>query len=579
MKSKLDIIIIALLVSICVLLILITWTLNGKKLPKHSDPENVISKMAQKQTAKDAPPQQTTNSKPRSYYFDSTSGSNYFSGTSASTAWRDILKLKQEKIVPGTRILLKRGSRWRVPLHIRGGGTTQQPVIVEAYGRGDIPLIDLGNQFPTGLMVYHSNIRVSNLRIENSKKNGVSVAQTGGIRNILLSNLMIYNAGLNGIGVSLGGNNIRIRNCYIENSKNNGIALLGSKENKLGNVVISDCHIKKTGSNDGITVHLAKRALTPGSNFLIENTTAELCNEQGFDITAGKNILLLNNRSRQNNAGGVVVGGVAENVTIRHHISIDEPTEKKSAAININSKAKNVRLIQSLIKGNGYHLLRINASDVAVYNNTFVWNGGSSPWDLSGKTENIYLFNNILYSKQNKMSRIRFLEKDRPPDHKSFYLDHNLYYIAGKAVAFYHNNKNYTFETYQKKFNIESASKSKNPEFIAPLIDNYQLKKTSPAINSGRFLGKLTQGKKSNQLRVENALFFYKGPTPQTRQQIWLTKEEKLLSVLDIDYIHQIITVNKPVAPTGQESLSIFANESRQDLGAYGYGDRLESGQ
>ena len=131
-----------------------------------------------------------------------------------------------------------------------------------------------------------------------------------------------------------------------------------------------------------------------------------MCGEQGFDITTGENILLLNNKSINNGQGGILVGHSAKHITIQGHISTDEPTQNQSAAINLAGKG-NIRLLKSVIKGNGYHLLKVQTKNIAVFNNNFIWDKGRAPVDISAKIENIVFINNIVYSKQPKLSRIR----------------------------------------------------------------------------------------------------------------------------------------------------------------------------
>jgi len=291
-----------------------------------------------------------------------------------------------------------------------------------------------------------------------------------------------------------------------------------------------------------------------------------MCREQGFDITTGENILLLNNRSINNGQGGIMVGHSAKNITIQGHISTDEPTQNQSAAINLQGAQGNIRLLQSVIRGNGYHLLTVKTKDVAVFNNNFIWNKGKSPINISGKIENIIFINNIVYSKQPRMSRIRFLEASRPPNHTSFYFDYNLYYMSAGEVIFYHN-RNYPFKKYQTMFKVDTHSLGTNPGFVNPMRDEYQLKNNSPAIDAASFLTHSLSQITEHKLQVKNALFFYKNPNHP--QHITFKGINGIFKVVDVDYNANTITLDKQITLNSDHFIGLAHKNLRPDIGAY----------
>ncbi|CCK81816.1 right-handed parallel beta-helix repeat-containing protein [Desulfobacula toluolica] len=502
------------------------------------------------------------------YYIDNTRGNNRNSGTSIDKPWKDFSNIKKVSFAHGSMILLKRGEVWNNTLFTPPGGNEKAAIIIGSYGQGDLPVIDMQKSHSVGIRIYHSYISIQDLRIQNSAKTCVAVSAKG-FKNIQLKNLEILNSGNNGISVHKGGTGLNISGCYIENSDNNGIHLGGSAENKLSNVVISECHIKTVLKNDGITIHEDGFGHTAGFNFLLKNNFAEMCAEEGFDITTGRDILLLNNRSDQNQHGGVVVGHSAQNVTIRGHISSNEPTKMTSAAINLAGGSGTIRLMNSIIKGDGYHLLLIRTSNIAVFNNNFIWNGGSAPIDISGKIDNVYFINNIIASKQNKMSRIRFLEALRPPDHSSFYFDYNLYYTPDNHVVFYHNKRNYDFKQYQNAFKVDQHSRNINPEFADFFQDEYHLRENSPAINHGCFYTSPVSQEIKNQLVVNNALFFYKNINSDHTQCIMFKGLNKLFHIVDVDYKSNIILLNEAVDPKFLDGIGGCYHQSGLDIGAH----------
>ena len=503
------------------------------------------------------------------YYIDSFKGNNNSDGTSMDKAWKDFVKLQKIVFTPGTKILLKRNGIWYQTLMPPSGGTKEAPIIIDAYAEGATPVIDLQHRIQNGIQINNSYVSIKNLKIQNAQANAITVSVKEGLNQIMLQKLKIFNSGKNGIAVEYGGKNLIISDCHIENSQNNGIYLGGSPQNHLTHVVISDCYIKKVMHNDGITIHRDGQGNGVGSSFLIQKTTVELCGENGFDISSGKDVLLLNNKSSQNSQGGVIIGHDSEEITISGHTSTDEPTEMASAAMNLLSEIGNIRLINSIIKGSGYHLLKIRTHNVAIYNNTFIWNGGRSPIDLAGKIDNINFINNIVFSKQSTMGPIRFLEPSRPPDYKNFNFDHNIYYVPHHSVIFYHNNKKYSFEEYRKEFTVESHSQNVNPNFVNPKLDNYHLKKDSPAIDTGRLLTVPVVRNKNFKVPVNKAIFFYRNQLSKDTQCVNVKGIHEKFHVIDVDYKNNIITLDKILSYDTSMAIGNCFNHSGTDIGAH----------
>ncbi|MGN9837302.1 choice-of-anchor Q domain-containing protein [Nonomuraea sp. H19] len=69
------------------------------------------------------------------YYVDAVNGSDSAAGTSADTAWKSLTKASTAPLVPGGKLLLKRGSTWRgQQLRISASGTGAAPIVVDSYG-------------------------------------------------------------------------------------------------------------------------------------------------------------------------------------------------------------------------------------------------------------------------------------------------------------------------------------------------------------------------------------------------------------------------------------------------------------
>lgn len=79
----------------------------------------------------------------RTFYVSSFRGDDRNNGTSAETPFRTLRSINRQERKPGDVILLERGSVFEEEyLHIFGGGSKEAPVVIDAYGEGDLPRID-----------------------------------------------------------------------------------------------------------------------------------------------------------------------------------------------------------------------------------------------------------------------------------------------------------------------------------------------------------------------------------------------------------------------------------------------------
>ena len=76
------------------------------------------------------------------YYVSTLRGDDNNDGLSEETPFRSLRKVAGQKREPGDMILLERGSVFQEEyLHIYEGGTREHPVVVDAYGQGEMPVI------------------------------------------------------------------------------------------------------------------------------------------------------------------------------------------------------------------------------------------------------------------------------------------------------------------------------------------------------------------------------------------------------------------------------------------------------
>lgn len=83
------------------------------------------------------------------FYVDSRGGNDTNNGTSAATAWKTIAKVNQTHLAPGDTILLRRGSIWREELVLSSSGRDGDPITIDAYGSGALPILAEADPVPS----------------------------------------------------------------------------------------------------------------------------------------------------------------------------------------------------------------------------------------------------------------------------------------------------------------------------------------------------------------------------------------------------------------------------------------------
>ena len=71
---------------------------------------------------------------PVCYYLDATGGDDNNSGLAPDEAWKSLEKLRGVKLLPGNKVLLKRGEVFNGELEITGQGIPEDRIYIDAYG-------------------------------------------------------------------------------------------------------------------------------------------------------------------------------------------------------------------------------------------------------------------------------------------------------------------------------------------------------------------------------------------------------------------------------------------------------------
>ncbi|MFG3257289.1 right-handed parallel beta-helix repeat-containing protein [Streptomyces sp. NPDC048172] len=116
-------------------------------------------------------PQSAGAAEGRTYYVDNTSGSgcsDKHPGTSPEAPWCGFAPANDHTFVPGDRLLLARGAVFGEGLSVKGTGSSDAPVTIDAYGQGPRPRI-VKNSLDTGVFLHNPSYwTVRNLDVGSS---------------------------------------------------------------------------------------------------------------------------------------------------------------------------------------------------------------------------------------------------------------------------------------------------------------------------------------------------------------------------------------------------------------------------
>lgn len=90
-------------------------------------------------------------------YYVANDGRDTNNGTSTATPFQTITKINSLTLVAGDQVLFRKGDTFRGQLNIRQSGTSGNPIIIDAYGTGNKPVIS-GSVIVTGWTNTSGNI-------------------------------------------------------------------------------------------------------------------------------------------------------------------------------------------------------------------------------------------------------------------------------------------------------------------------------------------------------------------------------------------------------------------------------------
>jgi hypothetical protein len=127
------------------------------------------------------------------YYVDCASGSDTASGTSPASAWRTLEKVSATTFTAGDAILLRRGTRCAGTLWPKGSGEEGQPIRVNAYGTGPLPIVDAGGAEAAVRLFDQRYWELEHLEVTGGSRYGIFISGTSGtIRHFRLRHLVVH---------------------------------------------------------------------------------------------------------------------------------------------------------------------------------------------------------------------------------------------------------------------------------------------------------------------------------------------------------------------------------------------------
>lgn len=131
----------------------------------------------------------------KTYYVDCVSGSDNVSGMTEALAWKSIEKASATTFAPGDSLLLKRGTHCSGTLWPKGSGEDGNPIRIDAYGSGPLPIIEAGKSEAAIKLVDQQRWEIQNLETNGGSTYGIYIGAstaTGELHHLHLKNLVVH---------------------------------------------------------------------------------------------------------------------------------------------------------------------------------------------------------------------------------------------------------------------------------------------------------------------------------------------------------------------------------------------------
>lgn len=469
-------------------------------------------------------------------YFISPSGDDNNSGLTIENPWRTIDKVNHHVFQPGDVIRFKTGGIWHGQLHPQGSGEKDNPITLQSYGKGKMPVIDMGDTEGAAIrLVNQSWWEIRDLEVTSGAQPTLGIGRQG------------------------------------------IVAIASGHGNQIEHILIEDNFIHDIwGQLDGQTMYTGynSAAIYVGSAFndpardstniaddvLIRNNRIERIDKAGIIVFDGRDDVIVRANTLENLGGdGIFVNGtnkglIEHNVVRRSCLRSGDPDLKGSedwwphtAAIWIQNAYKTIMQFNEVYDtgrqpGNGdgfafdfdfdcrqcvlqYNYSKNNHGLLLIMNGTYnniaryniSHNDQSHLIQLHGNIEDGNIIHNNLFYVDHSTVDIDYYLGDNPEDGNKQELGatfkNNIFYAYGQGRF----NTVYSYGSSWNRQYIDSLDISKpfsnnlyfgpwlkglpddpekvvaDPLFMAPgtggvgfsSLDGYMLRRESPAINAG----------------------------------------------------------------------------------------------
>lgn len=318
-----------------------------------------------------------------SYYIDSQSGNDSASGTSSTSPWRTLSKVKSFTLQPGTTVYLKRGSQWREQLTFSGSGTSNLPIVFDAYGSGALPRIyglqdGISNWTSNGTNLWSASVPQGNSLLFVNDERWIDKGTASSVdsdKEYAFENGRIHmfyrsnpNTTPSNFKISVLSNLVElrnqqfitIRNLEVVGSGRNGIYVNNLSMPNNGNILF-DGVVAQKSFYSGIRIDDA-------SNVTVDNCRSFLNGRAGVWFTMNTSSGSINNTVQN---CSTYQNYVYSGIIFHGYGAITEGKE------NINNKIRNGKILNNVSYQNGDGAYIVYGDNILVENNYFYENDGT----------------------------------------------------------------------------------------------------------------------------------------------------------------------------------------------------------
>jgi hypothetical protein len=233
---------------------------------------------------------------PNVFYADSQFGDDSRDGKTPQTAWKSEIKIQSSKslLVPGTMLLLKRGSEWEENIRFEGiKGTESAPIVFGAYGDVHLPNPRFHRDF---FVQYSEYVMVRDL--EFAKINTALSKYITIYNNVVHGSSKLNYYPSNAVMAWGGSSHIAmVSNFVYDLSANDGLVVHGSAEgDPKGHVwIIDNVVIGNSGMEDGVDLAMCHSGTAnPAIDMKVVGNRVQMEAVPGISTRTGKGGMLLN---------------------------------------------------------------------------------------------------------------------------------------------------------------------------------------------------------------------------------------------------------------------------------------------